>query len=140
MTFDNKGRYDSHGFDDATKSKLLDLPGFVILGSRPGENALSAIIELSFAMDESQDRVLFWFIRPDMSKERVMKNCEHYRSMFSMGGNEYKIWDVRDPDLPIDINWEEWLWANASSEKTVSGVRDKYRARNPQFKMKEEEL
>ena len=136
--FDNKGRYDKHSFEPAEAARILAFPGYVILGTVPGGNSMSAVIERSFSMDESIERVLFWFVRPDMQADRVFKNCEHYRAMFSKGGKEYKIWDVRDPELPILINWEEWLWANSSSEKTLSGVRDKFRSRNPEFKMKDQ--
>jgi len=137
MSFNNHGRFKDHTFDETEAKRLLALPGYVILGTVPGGNSLSAVIELSFAMDESMERVLFWFVRPDMKAENVLKNCERYREMFSKGGKEFKIWDVRDPELPIEINWEEWLWAQSYDDRKVSGVRDKFRGRNPQFKMKE---
>lgn len=139
MPFGNKGQFDNHGWtnDEQEKNRLLNLPGYVILGNEPGANHLSAIIERSWSMDKSQDRVLFWFVRPDMKAERVYKNCEHYRDMFSKDGAEYQIWDARDPNLPIEINWEEWLWAQTFDDKKVSGVRDKFRGRNPEFKMLE---
>lgn len=140
MPFDNQGRFDKHTFGEAEKTRLLALPGYVILGKRPGGNRLSAVIELSFAMDKSEERVLFWVVRPDMKEANVFRDCERYRKMFSKDDYEFKIWSVRDPDLPIEINWEEWLWANSLDDRRLLGVRSKYRARNPEFRARNPEF
>jgi hypothetical protein len=132
------------------REKLLNLPGYVVLGKREGGNAYNAIIERSFSMDVSSDNANFWWIgeardnffgaKWELSKEIVLKNAERHRDAFNKTRPDMKfeVFDVRDPDLPIVIDWDTWLWAHESSDKTLSGVRDKFIARNPPFKMKDE--
>jgi hypothetical protein len=42
------------------------------------------------------------------------------------------------PELPIVIDWNYYLWAHTYDDKTLSGIVDKYGARNFRFKTKEE--
>jgi hypothetical protein len=42
------------------------------------------------------------------------------------------------PELPIVIDWNYYLWAHTYDDKTLSGIVDKYGARNLRFKTKEE--
>ncbi len=128
------------------------LPGFVVLGRSPTDNAYKAVIELSFAMDLSADRCLFFWSSPDATSpllnalvgKRVviavegLKEAQHYQKHFS-GRNQdmtFEIFDVHSKDLPIVIDWDEWRWAGEPAD-TLSGVRDKYRRRNPRFMMRE---
>lgn len=127
------------------RERALTLDGFVILGRHPGGNAVSGIIENSFSMSVSSERVLFWFLgtaysnlgtKHELTREKVLKNCQRYIDMFSKDGMEYVAWDVRDPDLPVELNWERWLYDSEPSDRTLSGVRDKFGARNIQFRMR----
>lgn len=123
-------------------------PGYIIIGKRENANAYAAgIVENSFSMSVHPERSNFWWIgsavsnfgtKHELTREKVFKNAEHYRDMFSKPGDpKFEIWDVDDPNLPVEIDWQEWERASAPSDKTLSGVVNKFRARNVRFKMKE---
>jgi hypothetical protein len=48
---------------------------------------------------------------------------------------EFKIWDLKDPMLPIIIDWALYEDAGQPAQ-TISGVKDKYHRRNLSFAMK----
>jgi hypothetical protein len=130
------------------------MKGYVVLGKREGGNAYSAVIERSFSMDVSPERASVFLIgvfrdnlvgaKWDLTKQKVLACAEKYRDTFSGRSDivgvpemEFKVWDIDDPELPIVIDWDDWRRGNERSDKTLSGVRDKFSARNPRFYMKE---
>jgi hypothetical protein len=46
---------------------------------------------------------------------------------------QFQIYDLQSPDCPIDIDWAGYLWSTTPDSKKLSGVRDKFGARNPDF-------
>jgi hypothetical protein len=123
--------------------------GFVVLGQLKGGNAYHAVIECSFSMDLSPENVnLYWIgtardnlvgAKWELTENLVRKTAEEHRDMFSKPRPdwEFKVWDMHDPNLPIIIDWDSWKWGNTRSEHKLSGVRNKFLARNPKFKMKD---
>lgn len=131
------------------------MKGYVVLGKREGGNAYSAVIERSFSMDVSSERVNVFLIgvftdnlvgaKWDLTKQKVLACAEKYRATFSGRGDivgcpkmQFEVWDIDDPKLPIVIDWDDWRRGNERSDKTLSGVRDKFSARNPRFYMREQ--
>jgi hypothetical protein len=124
------------------------LPGCVILTRDRTANQWRGVVEHSFSMDNAhQDRVLFWWSSKNATSNLggnfevdgfadaasyVRKNAPRHP------GLEFAVFDVHDEDkLPIVIDWDEWREAGERSDKTLSGVKDKFRRRNPRFWMKE---
>lgn len=121
-------------------------PGYVVLARNPGGNAYcQAIVELSFSMDLSPDRCLFFWSSKNATsnfggKFEVdgLKDATHHRDAFAKNHPdlEFEIFDVHAEDLPIEIDWDGWR-KSCTPAQTLSGVADKYGARNPRFKMKD---
>lgn len=128
--------------DDDTKARLLAMPGYVVLGKRKGGNAYSGLTENSFSMGLEVDYVLFfWWITNSWgyrTADEARKDAEDHRDKYNKShpDMDFEVWDVRDPNLPITLDWEGWVVANESAD-TLSGVRNKYRARNFKFEMRD---
>ncbi|MDE2426311.1 MAG: hypothetical protein KGO96_10445 [Elusimicrobia bacterium] len=65
--------------------------------------------------------------------------AEHQRDIFmkKIPDMTWEVFDARAEDLPIEIDWEAWNKDNEFTPNTLSGVRNKFRARNAPFRMKE---
>jgi hypothetical protein len=122
-----------------------DLPAFIILGRKPGDNAYTGYVEHSFSMGESKDESLvFWSSQNAASNfggKFVVdgrKKAENHLNILRQkdAKTEWEIYDVTDENIPVVLNWQIWHWAN-EPDYTLSGVRDKYRARNVKFSIKE---
>jgi hypothetical protein len=134
---------------DETRERLLALPGFVILGKHKGGNSYCfGYTEGSFSMSLSEDKTNFWWYgtaysnfgtKHELTPESVRKNIERHVKDLELGHPdvEFEVWDVHDPLIPVEFDWELWLWGSQSSDKTLSGVVDKYAARNLRFRMKD---
>ena len=119
-----------------------NLEGFVLLCKEPKDNAYKAIVEHSFSMGMSPDRVLFFWssdkatsnlggsFRVD-GKANAKEQKREYEKLYPEV--EFTIFDIHDPELPILVDWDGWRAASARSDKTLSGVVDKFTARNPRF-------
>lgn len=136
------------------------LPRFVVLGKSPADNAYKAVVEHSFSMDVSAERCLiFWSSeearspmlegiaaafsggepKPITFKVDGRKEAEHYRDHFNKNradGSTFEVHDADDPNLPIVIDWDSWDRDNEPVSNTLSGVRDKFKARNAPFTMR----
>jgi len=121
------------------------LPGYVVLCKHKNGNAYQAIVELSFSMSLSSDRACFFWSSDKATsnfggsfKIDGKKNAEHHCEQFQRNhpDMEFQIYDVHEQDLPIVIDWDNWRWGSAPSDKKLSGVVDKMAARNPKFYMK----
>lgn len=118
-------------------------PSYVVLGERDGH--LVGIIERSFSMDLSDERVRIWW-----SSENAVSNfgihhvvngekdAEYHRECFDQNHSEvgFQVFDLNAPDCPIDIDWAGYLEASAPDSQKLSGVKDKFGARNPKFHLR----
>ncbi len=126
------------------RQKLLALQGVVILGNEKGGNHFKGYVEHSWSMDWSSDHVLFWWSGPatsNLGSKHMLdarKDAEHaLKSILSSHTSwDVTVWDVRDEALPVILDWESWVQAQAFNPNTLSGVTDKFKARNMPFKMK----
>jgi hypothetical protein len=120
-----------------------DLPGYIILG-RYGDLYIGPI-ECSFSLDTSYERTQFFW-----SSKVATSN---FGGKFEINGLEwakesikrlekdhpdinFQIYDVHDDNLlPVELDWDEWREACKPAE-TLSGVKDKFKARNVKFTIK----
>lgn len=136
-------------FDAETRERLLKTPGFVILGKLKahGNSYPVGYCENSFSMSVENGRSNFWWIgtatsnfgsKHELTYEKVKASVERHLADLNRNHPDYnfEVWDVHDPEIPVEFDWEHWLWGNARSDRTLSGVRDKYAARNLEFRMK----
>lgn len=117
-----------------------NLSGYVVL-ARYGDS-YQGIIEHSFWMDLSDERALFFWSSKNATsnfggKFEVdgFKDAKHHLLKFSKDNPnlDFKIYDVHADDLPVEFDWDEWREACKPAE-TLSGVKDKFKARNVKFK------
>lgn len=117
--------------------------GAILLRLCKGENAYKGLVEESFAMNWSDKAVRFWWSGTAYSIigthelngfEDAESQRQHYQSKYPE--DTFVVFDIRDPNLPIVIDWEQWL---ANGERSESDRRrwSKYVDRNPSFKMKD---
>lgn len=125
---------------DEQRERLRQFKGFVILGNLPGENHVSGFVEHSFSMGWDRSHVNMWVWHPEWgyfkTEDPVRDNCQKYADKYKE--QNAKVWDIHDPDLPIVLDIEAWIDAQAYNPNTLSGVSDKFKARNAPFKMKDE--
>jgi hypothetical protein len=132
--------------DENRKARLMALPGYVVLGREPQDNAYVGTVENSFSLGLSKDHVQFnWSSDAATSNfggrftvdgaALAARDKEYWEKQ--RPGMMFEVFDARDADkLPVVLDWEGWLAANEPAD-TLSGVRDKYRARNIRFEMKD---
>lgn len=128
-------------------SGLPLLSGFMVLSERKMEDTYHSVIECSWSIELSTDRAQFYW-----SSQKATSN---FGGSFAVDGRKhademkawaekqlpdfpFKVWDVRDPALPIELNWKAWERAHEPSDRNISGVVDKFTARNVPFKCKPE--
>lgn len=126
--------------------KLMQLPGYIVLTKEPGSNHYRGIIELSFSLDTSKDRTQFFWSSDNASsnfggkfKIDGYKDAEYSIENWSKSKPDwiFEIFDARDDSkLPVYLDWDRWLNGNRRAD-TLSGVNDKFDARNLIFQMKE---
>lgn len=123
-----------------------NLPGYVVLGRKQGANAYQGVIESSFNLDLSDDRVRFFWtfgeatsnILPGTFKVDGFENAEEMQKYFTKRypDMEFEIFDVHDEDIPFTFDWDQWRKDKTPNKETISGVRNKFGARNVKFEMK----
>jgi hypothetical protein len=130
---------------DARNKRLLENNIFIVLGINPVTNKYCGPIKNSFGLDIREGWTQAWwsaFEGCDKWAENVDGQKEAQRSVdywVKQGKNwNWKIYRVQTDELPIVIDWEHYLWAHTYDDKTLSGIVDKYGARNFRFKTKEE--
>ena len=118
-------------------------PGYIVL-ARYGDSYMG-IIERSWSMDLSFDRALFFWSSDHATsnfggnfKIDGLVDATHHCKEFSKKHSDldFKIYDVHSEDLPVELDWDEWREA-CKPANTFSGVKDKFKARNVKFKLKE---
>lgn len=120
--------------------KLPDYGGYIIIGIQ-GEKYVG-IVENSFSMSLSDTNTQFYWSSDNASsnfggsfKVDGKKNAERTMKNFAENHSEikFKIFDVYRHKLPVSIDWDKWREDSIRSEKTLSGVKDKFGNRNPEF-------
>lgn len=126
-------------------------PACVVLSYIEGQNAPRGVVENSFSMSRSPDYVNIYVSHRGAQSALLnaligeeikfttngRESAEAYAKRDSGTNERLEVWDVDDPNLPIVIDWVAWDAANEPVATTLSGVRDKFKARNAPFKMKE---
>lgn len=127
---------------------LMKLPGWVIVARAKGGNQYhSGICENSFSMSLEPGKAVFWWVGKarsnlgtthELGAARVKKSATHHMTEFSKSypDLEFELIDVRAEDCPIEFNWSRWLWGSQPTNQKLSGVVDKYAARNLEFWMR----
>ncbi len=113
-------------------------PVFVVLTVK--DDALYGIVEHSFTMGLAEGRANLFFSGGYwglVGKEDADHHAEQYAKQYPK--LKFKVWSIDDPDLPIEIDWDRWKEAG-SPAKTLSGVKNKYHARNVSFREKEKDV
>jgi hypothetical protein len=132
-----------------TQMKKPDCSGYVVLGQRPGQNSYVGIYEGSFSLHLSEDQVRFWWTGKGTDNlvgaewdVDGKKDAERIAADYRKGHPNivFTVWDITDPNLPIEINWDQWREASMPSDKTLSGVKNKGQSRNPFFRIPEERV
>lgn len=119
--------------------------GYVVLIKKPNDSQLYGPVECSFSLDVRPNETQYFWSSDNATsnfggtfKVDGLKDAKYTITCWKPKNPswEFKIWDLKDPMLPIIIDWEKYDWACTRNEKTLSGVRDKYHSRNLQFAVK----
>ncbi len=106
-------------------------PIFVVLLTT--DDGYHGLVEHSMAIAAHTSRVRLWWTWGVADGRADAENNAKYAT----GARAADIWDAHDPALPIVIDWDGWVRDNEPA-KTLSGVRDKFRARNAMFTIRPE--
>jgi hypothetical protein len=95
-------------------------------------------------MGWDSDHVLFWWSGPATSnfgskhvldaRADATHALEHLKKL--QPDWDIVLYDVRDEALPVILDWDGWIEAQAFNPNTLSGVSNKFKARNMKFTMK----
>lgn len=122
--------------------------GFIVLRQVGGENVYKGLVEHSFSMDWHTDLVRLWWSGKAYSilgerlldgREDAEELADDYRKKYP--NDQFFVWDVRDPDMPVVLDWEPYLKNRKyrQSEDPKEQRRfDKFRDRNIYMAMKDE--
>lgn len=130
--------------DNETDEQLLERikPLRIVMARRRGGNTYShGVVEHSFGMDLNEERAnVFWSgtAQSIIGQVRInaQEDAEYYFAHFSQKNPdmEFSILDPLDKNCPVEINIVQWL-----ADLRV-GERNKYRARNGLWKIREPEV
>ena len=130
---------------EARREHLMRLPGYICLAVFPGEEWYTGLVERSFSLDKSRTETQFFWTSDNAHSnfgttheidgwKDAKRRKEYYEGLYP--GVRIIIVDARDEDLlPVELDWEGWIDARQPAE-TLSGVKDKYGARNIRFTVK----
>ena len=121
----------------------MALPGYICLAVMPGDKWYTGLVERSFSIGTDTRATQFFWTGTAHSilgahdldgwknaKDRADKFEERHP------GARVFIFDARgDGELPVTLEWEKWL-LDSRPAYTLSGVADKYGARNIGFQIK----
>jgi hypothetical protein len=130
---------------EEARQRLLNLQGYVILGRPKGGNSYQGYVENSWTMDWRGDYAVFFWSGEAVSNFGTKHNLNAYkdakyhfdRLIQDRPDWDIQMFDVRDENIPVVLDWEGWIEAQAYNPNTLSGVTDKFKARNFKFTMKE---
>lgn len=110
---------------------------YVVIITKPGDDKLYGPVEQSFSLDvKPWETQLYWThagYKID-GLEWATRTVDDWKKLHPKW--KFQIYRVHGRLLPIKINWKAWKEASAPTSNTLSGVRDKYYARNLKFKRK----
>lgn len=111
--------------------------GYVVIGRAPGDNAYCGVVEHSFHMDTSKDRVcFFWTGTADSILGQFQidgyEDARHYLEHFSKTRPDMKfeVHDVHSPECPVVVDLDAWY--------NAQGCGNKFNKRNMPFTMRAE--
>lgn len=125
---------------------LMNSQGYIILGLPPESNAYQGYVEHYWQMGWDKDHVNFFWTGNGTDnvfglqhKIDGLKTATHYAKTSMKLHPDWQIamWDVRDEKLPVILDWDSWVKAQEFNPKTLSGVSNKFLARNFKFTIKE---
>lgn len=113
------------------------MEAYIILGRRLEDNIYQGVIENAWFMGLSPERACIFFTNRQLGVDGK-ENAEHYRAVFAKNRPEFifEIYQIGDPNMPVILDLDQWHRDNIYTPDTLSGVRNKFRARNALFKMK----
>jgi hypothetical protein len=135
--------------------------GYVVLIKKPGDPLLYGPVEYSFSLGvlPNETQLLYGPVEYSFSLGVLPNETQYWWGALNYWGPgkhidglkraqdsldywkkghpdwEFKIWDLKDPMLPIIIDWALYEDAGQPAQ-TISGVKDKYHRRNLSFAMK----
>jgi len=115
--------------------------GYVVLIKKPNDPRLYGPVEHSFSIAVQVNETQYWWGAKDYwgpgkhidAMQRAMDSVAYWKKEYPNW--EYKIWDLKDPMLPILIDWALYEDAGQTAD-TLSGLKDKYHRRNLSFAVK----
>lgn len=120
-----------------------DLPGYIVIGRRPGGNTYAlGVIEGSFSLDTHPDRTQFFWSSKNATSNFGGSFEVDGRAMAERSAKDwnarhpdidFEVFDVHSPHCPVLLDWDEWRRDSQPSDRTLSGVQDKFGARNVRF-------
>lgn len=122
------------------REKLRKANGAIILSKIDGANHFHGFVEHSFSMGWDSSYALFFYDCFDKKGNITSRGCdeaEDFAKRQRVDGKEVEVWNVHDENLPVVLDWEAWIDAQAYNPNTLSGVNNKFKARNIPFTMKE---
>lgn len=136
----------------ATELDRVELPdgiheGCIVLRRDKDQNSFRGLVEESFSMDWKEDAVRFWWTGKAYSilgehqldgRKDAEDQAQHYREKYP--ASEFVVFDVRDPQLPVTLDWDRYLLNRAygQSEDPKEERRwSKWHARNVNMAMKD---
>lgn len=117
--------------EEEYRKRMMALPGYIILAVRPDEDFYVGLTENSFSLGVEEDRVQFFC--GDRAWELASHRLKQYRG-WHPDWSLY-VFDAKDEkNLPVELDWEQWLKDRKPTDLTFSGVTNKYGARNMRFR------
>lgn len=128
------------------REQLMARRGHVVLFREPGANQYRGYVEHSFSMGIDPARTCLFGSGEYVSNLGTrhvidgQADAEHHAEEIRKKHPDsiVEVWDARDENLPVVLDWEEWLDAQAFDPNTFSGVTNKFKARNLRFDMRED--
>ena len=123
--------------------RKMNLSGYICLAVMPGEEWYTGLVENSFSMGVSNKATqFFWsgigydniFRQPHEIDGWRDAKCRADRFEKEYRGANVFIFNARDEELlPVSLDWDKWILASRRDISKLSGVKDKYHARNIPF-------
>lgn len=130
----------------ARRERLMQTPGYIVLAREPGANDYRGVVENSFSLDTSNDRTQFFWSSNNATSNFggsfVIDGLKDAQETVEYWSKKYPDWtfeifDARDDEkLPVYLDWDRYINGCRPAD-TLSGVNDKYDARNLKFLTKE---
>ncbi len=127
------------------------LQGYIVLGWDEAAKRYVGYVENSFSMSISADRTQFLWsgtahgnfggkfeLDGAARADRTLYGSDSFKGLIKEYPEyQWEAYDVHSPGIPVHLDWDEWREGSAHSDRTLSGVVNKYVARNPRFEMRE---